>query len=115
VTILNYSASTLLAFESGQGLGIFQFYSQKDTDLSLPPVSFDVIRSVVGSIPFIKTKLVVFPGENSCKADIVALDWVDMLPADALNDVFERGLQWDEVHGILYKGKAYLVRKNCKL
>lgn len=46
-----------------------------------------------GGLPIAKSRGAVFPAEATSNTSIVALDWVDMLAADVLNDIFEKGLQ----------------------
>jgi hypothetical protein len=70
-------------------------------------------------VPVAQARGAVFPSETTGGADItssgiVVLDWVDALPSEVLEDIFQKGLQWDEIHGILHKGQIYLIRQNLK-
>ncbi|GAB6194171.1 hypothetical protein [Desulfocastanea catecholica] len=84
-------------------------YSRKEAERSIAPVTFGLIRDVINGLPIAKSRGAVFLGETAGDAGIVALGWVDMLPAEVKENIFQKGIQWDEVHGVLHKGVIYII------
>jgi hypothetical protein len=67
-------------------------------------VLFDLVRRLINGLPAAKSRRAVVVGEAAGKADIVALDGALELPSEVLDDAIKRGIDFDEIHGVLHRG-----------
>jgi hypothetical protein len=73
---------------------------------SLPPVSQSVIDGLIAGLPGVR--------QAAGDARITTLFSPSELPSEVLDQAREEGIPENEIHGVLFNGRAYIVRQNLK-
>lgn len=81
-------------------------FSRKQSRADLAPVDQSVIDGLVAGIPGVR--------QAAGDARITTVFAPSELSAEVLAEADKQGISHDEIHGVLYKGRAYIVRQNLK-
>lgn len=81
-------------------------FSRKQSRQDLPPVDQSVVDGLIVGLSGVR--------QAAGDARIVTVFAPSELPAEVLKEAEKQGIPQAEIHGVLYKGFAYIVRQNLK-
>jgi N12 class adenine-specific DNA methylase len=80
-------------------------FGRRDTS-GLPPISERAVRDTLNRL--------VVVGESASKAYVIPLANEQELPQEIKEEARKAGINLSDIHGVLSKGYAYIIRKNIK-